>query len=296
MVINALVNDTLEYSKTHPAIDPILESVGLKRQQVRPDRHQQTRLQVSLMDNLDNRTPIQPNTNDLQAQCDALRHLVVSILILVIVISGTLNIYLLRQWRTVSKDLAGIRPQAAQMFAEYQRVSGPRTDFVKKIKAYGLTHPDFAPILAKYGIKPAGPTGAPPATTIAPAAYRTPEEVVPPLEQISSMPGLNGVELENAALALIIGRTMTAAKHSSRESDQSFNHRILGRGLTGNELLFHTQGLRPARKGTFLASHSMPAISATFAGTSTRPSPGHPAFGPADARCTSRLRARCSRA
>jgi hypothetical protein len=29
-IINALANDTLEYSKTHPAIDPVLESLGLK--------------------------------------------------------------------------------------------------------------------------------------------------------------------------------------------------------------------------------------------------------------------------
>ncbi len=29
-VINALANDTVEYSKKHPAIDPILESVNLK--------------------------------------------------------------------------------------------------------------------------------------------------------------------------------------------------------------------------------------------------------------------------
>ena len=29
-VINALANDTVEYSKKNPAIDPILESVGLK--------------------------------------------------------------------------------------------------------------------------------------------------------------------------------------------------------------------------------------------------------------------------
>ena len=28
--MNALANDTLEYSKTHPTIDPILEAVGLK--------------------------------------------------------------------------------------------------------------------------------------------------------------------------------------------------------------------------------------------------------------------------
>ena len=123
------------------------------------------------MDNLDNKTPIQPNANDLQAQFDALRHLVVSILILVIVISGTFNIYLLRQWRSVSKELAGIRPQAAQMIAEYQKVSGPlMNDFVKKITEYGRTHPDFAPVLAKYNLKPAGPTGAPPATPASPPA------------------------------------------------------------------------------------------------------------------------------
>jgi hypothetical protein len=29
-LINALAADTMEYSKTHPAVDPILESAGLK--------------------------------------------------------------------------------------------------------------------------------------------------------------------------------------------------------------------------------------------------------------------------
>jgi hypothetical protein len=129
------------------------------------------------MDNLDNQTPSQHNANDLQAQCDALRHLIVSILILVIVISGTLNIYLLRQWRTASKDLAVIRPQATQMIAEYQRVSAPlMTDFVKKITEYGRTHPDFAPILAKYGLKPASLTGAAPATTTPQQPATTPKK------------------------------------------------------------------------------------------------------------------------
>ena len=122
------------------------------------------------MDNLDNKTPVQPNLSDLQAQYDALRHLVVSILILVVVISGTLNIYLLRQWRSTSKDLAGVRPQAAQMITEFQKVSGPlMQDFVKKITEYGRTHPDFAPVLAKYGLKPATPTNPPPAIPAATA-------------------------------------------------------------------------------------------------------------------------------
>lgn len=123
------------------------------------------------MDNLDNKTPVQSNQSDLQGQFDALRHLVVSILILVVVISGTLNIYLLRQWRSTNKDLAGIRPQAAQMFTEFQKVSGPQMqDFVNKVTDYGRTHPEFVPVLAKYGLKPTTPTNTPsaPATTPAP--------------------------------------------------------------------------------------------------------------------------------
>jgi hypothetical protein len=125
------------------------------------------------MDTVENKPSPQPNPNDLQAQYDALRHLVLSILILVVVISGTLNIYLLRQWRSSSKDLAAIRPQASQIIAEYQKVSGPLiNDFVKKITEYGRTHPDFAPIMAKYGLKPTTLTNLPPAppTKAAPTA------------------------------------------------------------------------------------------------------------------------------
>jgi hypothetical protein len=114
------------------------------------------------MDNLDNKTPVQPDLSDLQAQYDALRHLIVSLMILVVVISGTLNIYLLRQWRSTSKDLTAIRPQATQMIAEFQKVSGPlMQNFVKKITDYGRTHPDFAPILVKYGLKAGTPTNPP---------------------------------------------------------------------------------------------------------------------------------------
>jgi hypothetical protein len=123
------------------------------------------------MDNLDLKTPVQPDANDLRAQYDQLRQLIASILILVIVISGTLGIYLLRQWQSSRKDLIAIRPQAAQMIAEYQKVSGPlMSDFVKKITDYGRSHPDFTPVLAKYGIRPAGPTNPAPAPLGSPPA------------------------------------------------------------------------------------------------------------------------------
>ncbi len=120
------------------------------------------------MDTLENKTPLQPYPNDLQAQYDDLRHLVVSILILVVVISGTLNIYFLRQWRSTSKDLAAIRPQATQMITDYQKVTGPMmNDFIKKITEYGRTHPDFTPILVKYGLKPTALTNLPPTSPAA---------------------------------------------------------------------------------------------------------------------------------
>jgi hypothetical protein len=35
-IINALVTDTLEYSKTHAAIEPVLESLGLKPGKTNP--------------------------------------------------------------------------------------------------------------------------------------------------------------------------------------------------------------------------------------------------------------------
>jgi hypothetical protein len=116
------------------------------------------------MENLDNRTSVQAVEHDLQAQFDALRHLVTSILILLIVVSGTFNIYLLRQWRTVSKELVQMRPQAAQLVQDYQK-SGPlMDDFVNKLTEYGRTHSDFAPIMGKYNLRPAAATSVPPTT------------------------------------------------------------------------------------------------------------------------------------
>jgi len=120
-------------------------------------------------DEFENKTPVPPGPAALQDQIDALRHLVVSILILVVVIGGTFFIALLRQWRTVNKELAGFRPQAIRMISDYQKVSAPvMSDFLKKITEYGRTHPDFTPVLAKYGLKPGGSTAAAPASAATP--------------------------------------------------------------------------------------------------------------------------------
>jgi hypothetical protein len=122
------------------------------------------------MDNLETKSPIQPEASDLQAEFDALRHLVVSILILFIVVSGTFSIYLLRQWRTTTKELALIRPQVSQMVGVYQKDEAPwMQDILKKFSEYGRTHPDYMPILAKYNIRPGAATGAAPTTATPPS-------------------------------------------------------------------------------------------------------------------------------
>jgi hypothetical protein len=122
------------------------------------------------MEDFQNKQPVQPLANDSQDQIDSLRHLLISVLILVIVVSGTFNLYLLRQVKYAKMDLGGVRQQANQMIAEYKRVNEPlMQEFLRKITDYGKTHPDFAPILTKYGVRATPITGAPPATATSPA-------------------------------------------------------------------------------------------------------------------------------
>jgi hypothetical protein len=125
------------------------------------------------MDTLDNKVPAQPVSADWRDQFNSLRHLIVSLMVLLMVVSGTFNLYLWKRWRDVSRELDGVRPQAAQIaqaVANLQKVEVPAMqEFVRKMTEFGKTHPDFAPILAKYSIRPAAAT-APPAAAAPTAA------------------------------------------------------------------------------------------------------------------------------
>jgi hypothetical protein len=129
------------------------------------------------MDNIENSPAPEPNANaesnptDWQEAYDSLRQLVVSLLVMLIVVSGTLTMFLLRQYRWAQTDLTGVRQQVSGMAIEYKRTTEPViNDFVGKLVEYSKTHPDFNPVLAKYGIKPGGATGSPPAAATAPTA------------------------------------------------------------------------------------------------------------------------------
>jgi len=117
------------------------------------------------MDEIGIKSPNDLELSELREEYESLRHLVVSALVLCIIIAGALNLFLLRQVKYASADVAKIRPQIQQMEAEYQKVRGPAVDeFLRKLVQYGQTHPDFAPILTKYNIKPASATGAAPSS------------------------------------------------------------------------------------------------------------------------------------
>jgi len=100
-----------------------------------------------------------PAQTELTDQIAALRHQVFTLLLALVVVSGTLTVYLYRQASITGKDIAAIKPQAAKIIQEFVQNRTGMENFVKQLTVYGATHPDFQPILRKYGIVPQS-TGA----------------------------------------------------------------------------------------------------------------------------------------
>jgi hypothetical protein len=94
-------------------------------------------------------------TNDQLDELSALRNQVFTLLIALIVISGTLTVYLYRQASIAGKD----KLQAEQLQDMINKNEGQRQtavgNFITQLVAYGQKNPDFAKqVLAKYGIAP----------------------------------------------------------------------------------------------------------------------------------------------
>lgn len=106
-----------------------------------------------------------PASDDLIHQVAALRCQINVLLLALIVVSGTLATYLLYQWHSIGRDLDAIEPQARAIVQNYDRNIPAIQKFIQELTAYGQQHPDFQPILKKYGILPTLPA----ATNAAPA-------------------------------------------------------------------------------------------------------------------------------
>ncbi len=94
---------------------------------------------------------------DLSDQIAALRRQTFTLLLALIIVSGTLTVFLYRQASLTRKDIAAIKPQATQIIQAYAQNGQNIQNFVKQLEIFGTTHPDFRPILQKYGIAPVAP-------------------------------------------------------------------------------------------------------------------------------------------
>jgi hypothetical protein len=105
---------------------------------------------------------------DSNSEISSLQRQVFTLLVALIVVSGTLTVYLYRQASIAGKDIDAIKPQAQQLIGVFNQNQKLMMDFVNQLVAYGQTHPDFRPVLAKYGIAPQ--PGSPAPAPAAPAA------------------------------------------------------------------------------------------------------------------------------
>jgi hypothetical protein len=91
--------------------------------------------------------PSQPALTELQAEVEALKKLVSVVVVLLILVSFSVDVYMMRQVTTVNRELAG----AQNVIDDFnKRVAPAAGEFWTKLNEYGRSHPDFAPVLAKY--------------------------------------------------------------------------------------------------------------------------------------------------
>ena len=95
-----------------------------------------------------------PVPDDLSDQVASLRRQITHLLLLLIVVSGTLSTFLFYQAHTFGNDLTVVEPQARVVIQNYNKNLPNLQKFVQDLVAYGQAHPDFQPILKKYGISP----------------------------------------------------------------------------------------------------------------------------------------------
>ena len=100
-----------------------------------------------------------PAPADLGGQVAALQRQVFTLLLALVVVSGPLAAFLFYQSRVLGNEIEALRPQAMPIIQAFNANHTAMDKLVQQLVAYGQTHPDFRPILQKYGITPP-PAGA----------------------------------------------------------------------------------------------------------------------------------------
>jgi hypothetical protein len=92
---------------------------------------------------------------EISDQIAALRRQVFVLLLVLVVVSGTLTVFLYRQAKLTRLEIRAIKPQATQIIQAFNQNRPVIQKFVQQLAAYGQAHPDFQQqVLKKYGITP----------------------------------------------------------------------------------------------------------------------------------------------
>jgi hypothetical protein len=105
-------------------------------------------------------------TPDTNSETSSLRNQVFILLVALIVISGTLTVYLYRQSSVLGKDLNA----NLKLINGFKQAQPAVMTLANQLGAFSMTHAEIRPVLAKYGIIPAATQPTPGTPTTAPAA------------------------------------------------------------------------------------------------------------------------------
>lgn len=113
-------------------------------------------------------SPASSELTELKAQCAQLRAQTHNLRIAQLIVAFAVAGFFWVEARRNGQALETMRPQAAQVADVTKKQSPAINDFVNRLAEFGRTHPDFVPVLTKYGI-PTTPAsavpGVPPAAT-----------------------------------------------------------------------------------------------------------------------------------
>jgi hypothetical protein len=105
--------------------------------------------------------------SDLAGQVAALQRQVFTLLLALIVVSGTVVAYLGYESYHLGKDISAIKSQVVQ---PYKQKLPAIESFVSQLVAYGQAHPDFRQVLIKNGVVAVTPPATNAPAKPAPAA------------------------------------------------------------------------------------------------------------------------------
>ena len=91
------------------------------------------------------------SVSDLKEQIAALQRQTFSLLLALIIVSGTVTVYLYREASLTGKDIESIKPQAEQLINTFNQNKAGMQNFINQLGEYSKTHPEIQQLMTRNG-------------------------------------------------------------------------------------------------------------------------------------------------